>query len=351
MTAASIGASSVLCAGGFGASQVWATMRSRMSRTAASTVTDRFFEPIVMGFVPEKALDPEEADSDLHDWPARAQRMLRLAAPPLRELSVPAALSPVALYLGLPRLETTDAPWADEFAATLCTRAGLKLDKSASRAFPVGRAAALLALESALDTLAGNPSCPVIVGGVDTFLDPLLLATLEAEGRLFGPRVMDGFVPGEGAAFLLLQNVASCGPRAVQIEGAASTSDPGHRYGTEPARGEGLSQALQLLRQRVDSPAMIGSTFSALNGENFDAKLWGVAQLRHRDLFDPDMTLEHPASCFGDTGAAAGAILTVLAATALAARHRRGPALVWAASDHAERGCAVLSVSSQTSGH
>ena len=125
-------------------------------------------------------------------------------------------------------------------------------------------------------------------------------------------------------------------------DGAASTTDPGHRYGTEPARGEGLAEALQLLHGRLASPGPIASTFTGLNGENFDAKLWGVARLRHNDLFSPDMALEHPASCFGDTGAATGAVLTVLAAAALAAGHRKGPALIWAASDRGARGCTLV---------
>ena len=133
------------------------------------------------------------------------------------------------------------------------------------------------------------------------------------------------------------------------ISGAASTTDPGHRYGTEPARGEGLAEALQLMRDRQSSPiGQIAATFTGLNGENFDAKLWGVAQLRHGDLFAADMVLEHPATCFGDTGAATGAILTALAATALAAGHRAAPALVWATSDLGARGCAIVDTGGPT---
>ena len=201
----------------------------------------------------------------------------------------------------------------------------------------------LVALESALQAMSADSSRPILVGGVDTFLDLRLLATLGAEGRVHGPRVMDGFIPGEGAAFLWIEGGREPASGTPVIHGAASTTDPGHRYGTEPARGEGLAQALQLLRDRLPSPVgPIASTFTGLNGENFDAKLWGVAQLRHKDLFSANMTLEHPASCFGDTGAATGAILTALTAAALAAGHRAAPALVWAASDLGARGCTIV---------
>ena len=343
MTEAVISATSVMCAAGFGEAQVWSSVRGRVSRIRNSSVMDRHFEPIPMGLVPEEALDADDADLDALNWPARARRMLRLATPTLRELASVIGDTPVALYLGLPELTPDDSPWLDKFSEQLCARAGLKFDEAASRTFPLGRAAVLVALESALEAMSADSSRPIIVGGVDTFLDLRLLATLGAEGRVHGPRVMDGFIPGEGAAFLLLEGGGKAASGAAVISGAASTTDPGHRYGTEPARGEGLAEALQLLRDRVTSPGgPIASTFTGLNGENFEAKLWGVARLRHNDLFSPDMTLEHPASCFGDTGAATGAILTALAAAALAAGHRKGPALIWAASDRGARGCTLV---------
>jgi 3-oxoacyl-[acyl-carrier-protein] synthase I len=128
--------------------------------------------------------------------------------------------------------------------------------------------------------------------------------------------------------------------------GAASLPDPGHRYGAEPAKGEGLANALERLRAGLGSAPPVNTTFAGFNGENFDAKMWGVAQLRHTDFFSPTMAMQHPASSFGDTGAACGAIMSALAATALSQGHRSGPALVWAASDHEARACALFGTGS-----
>jgi len=174
----------------------------------------------------------------------------------------------------------------------------------------------------------------VIVGGVDSYLDLRLLAVLDSEQRILGPYVMDGFVPAEGAAFYVLSGARSPqsqvnGPRVV-VNATASAMDPGHRYGTEPARGEGLAAALTLMRQRIRQPlGPVAATSPGFNGESFDAKLWGVAQLRHSDFFSPGMVIDHPADKFGDAGAAMGAILVSLAARALAGGTRSGPALVW----------------------
>jgi 3-oxoacyl-[acyl-carrier-protein] synthase-1 len=205
-----------------------------------------------------------------------------------------------------------------------------------------------MALEHALNALETDPNGTVIVGGVDTYLDLRLLGTLDGESRILGTRVMDGFIPGEGAAFCALSGVAASragqGPRIV-VNAAASAMDPGHRYGTEPAKGEGLAMALNQVRQRAGQlPAPIGTTFAGFNGENFDAKLWGVARMRHNDLFSPAMAMDHPADKFGDAGAATGAILMALAAKSLTVGARPGPALVWAASDREARACAVVSV-------
>jgi 3-oxoacyl-[acyl-carrier-protein] synthase-1 len=120
--------------------------------------------------------------------------------------------------------------------------------------------------------------------------------------------------------------------------------DPGHRYGQAPAKGEGLALALEQLRQRMPPlPGPVATTFAGFNGESFDAKMWGVAYLRHKDLFTPAMAIEHPADKFGDAGAALGVMLVALAAESLLTGTRSGPALVWAASDREPRGCAVLS--------
>jgi 3-oxoacyl-[acyl-carrier-protein] synthase-1 len=252
----------------------------------------------------------------------------------------------VVLFIGLPELRDTEAPWLKHFPAYLQKLTDIPVDRAHSLIVAKGRASALLALEHALETLQTDPSAAVVVGGVDTYLDLRLLATLDAEKRILGPRVMDGFIPGEGAAFYLLSGEEvpkSRNGRNVVVLGAASFMDPAHRYGSEAARGEGLASALDALRQMSSAAAPIGATFAGFNGESFDTKLWGVARLRHDDFFSKEMIIDHPADKFGDTGAAIGAILMVLAARALVSGTRSGPALVWAASDQESRGCAVVS--------
>jgi 3-oxoacyl-[acyl-carrier-protein] synthase-1 len=343
-----IGATHVLCSIGGSTNQAWAAARAGIGRIVSSHVIDRHLEPVRMGLVPEAALGTLVPEIDRLPLPSRARRILALAAPSLQTVGRELGRA-VPLFIGLPELTHEEAPWVTHVPDYLHRLTGVMVDLKRSMVVPRGRAAALIALEWALDFLEANPAATVIVGGVDSYLDVRLLAGLDAEGRILGPQVMDGFVPGEGAAFFVLSGASA--PQAdangnhVVVHAAASAMDEGHRYGDAPARGEGLAVALDRARQRLhQSPAPIATTFAGFNGESFDGKLWGVARLRHHDFFSADMVIEHPADSFGDAGAAMGAILLALAAESLATGTRPGPALVWAASDREPRACAVVSV-------
>ena len=341
-------ATSALCSAGRGAEQLWASVRAGLARIGSSRVMGRQFEPIQMGLVPEDALEPElPPEVNSLPLPSRARRMLRLGAPALRSVLEHAGEQPLRLYLGLPQLSLGEAPWMRGFSIYLAKTSGITLDVPSCRVVPAGRAAALVALELAMAALEQDPSRPVVIGGIDTYLDLKLLSALDAEGRILGLEVSDGFIPGEGASFLVLAQPSAAareGP-AVTVEAAASAQDPGHRSGTAPARGEGLAAAIDLLRNRLPDPAtVVGSTFAGLNGESFDAKQWGVARMRHADFFSPDAVMSHPAQCYGDAGAAMGALLLAIGARAIAQGERRGPALIWAASDGETLGSALLSM-------
>jgi 3-oxoacyl-[acyl-carrier-protein] synthase-1 len=340
-----IGATHVLCAIGRGTDQVWASARAGIARIGNSHVMDKHFEPIQMGLVPEEGLGSLTPEIEELPLPSRARRMLRLAVPSFQAVGQNIG-RPVPVFVGLPALTPKDAPWFVHVPAYLQKLTNVPVDLQRSAIVPHGRAAGLMALELAMNAVSTDPAATVIVGGVDTFLDLLLLNSLDQEQRILGPRVMDGFIPGEGAAFFALSGSATPGAQPpVLVNGVASSMDEGHRYGTAPAKGEGLANAMAQLRQNAGKlSGPIATTFAGFNGENFDAKLWGVARTRHNDFFSPKMLIEHPADKYGDAGAATGAILLALAAKSLTEGTRRGPALVWATSDREPRACAVVSV-------
>jgi 3-oxoacyl-[acyl-carrier-protein] synthase-1 len=328
--------------------QIYASVRAGIGRNVRSAVHDRFLEPITMALVAEEEIEGLAPELDRHGLTSRQRRMVRLAAAPLREAAarLPPSNSRVPLFLGLPEARNERVS-AKAMLSHVVEQAGMPVDTSASEVFPRGRAAALLALEAALRFVVQAEGLVALVGGVDTFLDLGLLAELDREGRILGSRVMDGFVPGEGAAFVLLRSSrrrrASGLAATVQVSGVGTAQDKGHRYSDEPARGEGLSRSMDhLLKGMSGPPAPIAGVYAGFNGESFGAKEWGVARLRHSEHFASLAPLEHPADCYGDVGAASGALLLGLAQAALARGSRSGPALVFASSDRQDRACALL---------
>lgn len=91
----------------------------------------------------------------------------------------------------------------EEIVQILSESSGVAVDGSRSRTFRAGHAGTAMALVAALDEL--NKGAPaVIVGAVDSYHHPEVLAWLDAECRLHALDAENGFVPGEGAGFLLL---------------------------------------------------------------------------------------------------------------------------------------------------
>src|SRR5256885_16259929 len=93
----------------------------------------------------------------------------------------------------------------------------------------------------------------MLAGGVDTYRDLYVLGTLDMEKRVKSGANLDGFIPGEGAAFLLLADRGAASGAGLTAWGTlsvvAQAMEPGHLYSEEPYRGDGLAQALQQLAQ------------------------------------------------------------------------------------------------------
>lgn len=350
---ARITASGAVCAIGLSVEQIWAAARAGISRHASSPMHDEAFLPITMALLPDDVLPPLPPALESVPFSHGQQRCLRLALKPLCDAFAAAPqAAPVPLFVGLPEPRAqakavAEKAWLDH----LIGLSGCGIDPALSQVYPTGRSAGFAALSAALAYLAQGRGRTAVVGGVDSFLDPVRLAELVAEERVLGERRMDGFVPGEGAAFVVLTNAPALnGADSTIVQALGMANDPGHRYSPAPSKGEGLADAIEMMRTQLGAPRAAAEViFAGLNGEGDGAKEWGVAQLRHRDVINPEAMLEHPADRFGDLGAAVGAMLLALADASLRSAHRQGPALVWASSDREPRGCAWLDLESAAS--
>jgi 3-oxoacyl-[acyl-carrier-protein] synthase-1 len=300
-------------------------------------------EATVMALLPDDALEPGLAAArPLLRTPWQA-RLIALATAALAE-AAPSARDPVVVMLGLPdRREVSDVPTPPEIWASLHRTTGLAIDEQRSGVFMFGRAAMFAAYRAAEAACRQDPGRTIVCGAVDSYADPDRVAREEQHRRTIGGESpTDGRALGEAAGFLVLQAAQQRRRDSVEVLGAAIVDDPGHRFGNEPARGEGVADAIEQLRVQVGATRPFAGVWAGMTGESHDGKLWGVATLRHRDLIDAHTRLEHPADRIGDAGAGLGALLFVGAHARLARARRPGPVLLWAASDHGPCGCAAM---------
>lgn len=326
------------------AAQTASSVRAGICRYRESSIMNRRFRPMTLALLPDEALPALAEGLADRGLTTRQARMLRLAGPALRE-ACESLEERVPLFLATPEPHgDRPAPFEAgslELLAIQAGECGARIDRDASRVFPLGRAGGLHALAAALEALAaGAPA--VLVGGVDSHLDLHLLGTLDLEERVLAEGVMDGFCPGEGAAFLLLRP-AEGGASGCLVHPPGLASETGHRYSSEPHRGEALAEALRAaLAALGGKPAH--TVLASLNGESFGAKEWGVAVLRNRaGLADP-FRLEHPAEGYGDAGAATAPLLLGIAAIGLRRGWLEGPALAWCSSERESRGAACVTL-------
>ncbi len=332
---------------GLSAAETAASVRSATMRFTEASFLDKRFEPFVLAEVPEDGL-PELAEGlGGVGLTNRESRMMRLGTVAIREClrALPRGEPAPALALALPETETTRPLDGKAFLQCFAQQTGRAFDVGTSDASHRGRAGGLVAIDQAAETIRAGRAKFMLAGGIDTFRDLYVLGALDMEKRVKSAANLDGFIPGEGAGFVLLANrAAAAGLRPLAaVSRVAQALENGHLYSEEPYRGEGLATAVGQLVQSGEVAGPFGEVYSSMNGEGHWAKEWGVASLRNRGAFQSEHGMHHPADCFGDTGAACGPLMVALAAAGINGGYRRSPAVVYGSSDRGAR--AVLAVS------
>jgi len=131
-----------------------------------------------------------------------------------------------------------------------------------------------------------------------------VLSWLDAEMRLHAHDVDDGFIPGEGAAFLLL---ADEGPHAPHWEVASLRNAPETSwFRDEPNVGEAMTNIVHGLRE----VGPIGWVMSDVNGQRARVLEWAMVQTR---ALERAITHVRLPELLGDVGAASGPLMCALA--------------------------------------
>ena len=282
-----------------------------------------------------------------------AERLLPLAHSVLEEVAGTLATAPrpyrghVDLWLSLPEarpgLSERDV---ETTAASLA--AALRASGTPLRAEVVGRGHAGVArgIERAVQATARGEESLMVVLGVDSYLHPETFVWLEGN-RSFGPDARSGFAPGEGAGCLVLASARlrkSLGLPCLAVVGGVGTAQERRLPGSETGSfGEGMTAAVLAALARSSLPSeAVDTVYCDLNGERYRSEEWGFVALRAPSAFRA-LRYEAPADCWGDMGAASGALLGMLAVRSWARGYARGPrALVMTGSTSGLRGAILL---------
>jgi len=332
-------ASGVLTAAGANAKMTAASVLGGINAYQASAILNKQFNPMTLALVPDDALPPLEEELLNKKLSSRQQRMLRLATPALLQATECVQQALPLLLCGPEKMPGRRSVVSDNFLQQLVLQTQAPIDLDNSYVFPDGRAGGLYALETAMHMLEQGTFKQIILGGVDSYLDLSLLASLDHDDRVLAEGVVDGFAPAEGAAFMVLQ-LAGNQP-GIKIYPPGVADEPGHRYSQQPYMGDGLANAVsEALSAAGGEP--VKTVFSSFNGENFNAKEWGVAALRNQQHLDPDFDIQHPADCYGDLGAATAPVLMVLAHLGLGKGAYKRPAMICVSSEIQQRAAVYM---------
>lgn len=321
-------------------------VKAGVSAYRESNYFDEYYNNIRVATVPDVALEScLDEESLTCPMAARHARMLQMAKLALSEIMpmLPKG-EKLPLFLAGPEpMGISDQPLNVSFIENLALQTGVNLDLEQCRVSSLGRVGGLNSIRLAFRYLESTNTKFVLVGGVDTFYDKDTLDYISKKKRLLCGEVMDGFIPGEAAGFLLLTNHPSAmtADRRPFVFEPGSGSEKGHLYSEETYTGDGLSTAVMVALKNANT-SKIQTLYSSMNGESFFAKEHGVAMIRNNEALDEKMKLEHPADCFGDLGAASGIVMIGLSATNILTKRDATPILVCCSSDREQRSAVVI---------
>ncbi|WP_341938821.1 hypothetical protein [Marinimicrobium sp. C2-29] len=332
---------------GGSAPMVWAAAGAGINRYTLSRFVDDNGDPIRLAPVPDAVFDQPGWEIDEGDQYSEPQdHAIKMALHALAQITEQGALpaqAPLVLAMNEPELEADCLP-LDKLKANLALSGHAWLNPELLRSLHSGRAAGIEAMEFAYDYLADVYPDGMVIGASDSPNNYTRLRVPEQQNRLMTLGPTDGYVPGEGAAFIVL----TAEPRKAMVEDGkvlvvhppGLAQEPGDWFSDEPYLGEGLDAAFKAVLEHYAGPP-IHSIYSSMNGERYWAKEYGVAMIRSQKRLG-DAHLVHPAEYYGDLGSATAPSLMALAAFDLLNNPNADAHLVYSSSDTGLRGALIL---------
>lgn len=219
--------------------------------------------------------------------------------------------------------------------------------------FPNGHAAGLLALDQAAKSVAQGEIDFAVIGGVDSLLHGQCVHWLQRERKLLNKQNPAGLIPGEAAAFIVVESERHARARSAKVLARLTAVQLGKESVPpgKPSSAEALTQVVRALLAALPADQRnVLRIVIDLNGERWRFFEWSMADGRSPPPAPTFRQLWHPADCLGDVGAATGPALLAIAARAFERGYAVGDVLPVITSSESGERAAVAVLAANTSG-
>lgn len=163
------------------------------------------------------------------------------------------------------------------------------------------------ALKQACEELHQGMWERVVFGGVDSLVDMVTLSELVSSGDAMFQGDGEGVIPGEGAAYLVLEKQSSVGAMAC-IDALCAASEPNHNQAHEKEMTCLATAIRNVMENAGTTPDKLDSIVLPFSGLTLEAMEWHRALesvWSRRENISRNFETFHPATTLGATGAAA----------------------------------------------
>lgn len=220
--------------------------------------------------------------------------------------------------------------------------------------FDIGNSGMMFAMTDAMNAMHDNKYKMAMLVGVDTLVGYDDLKYFNDKNRLKTELNSTGFMPGEAAAAILIENQSSAQKRGAPIEAiiqsCATGFEPNSVLSEAKPSAVGLSKVINTIVEAEDSKKIIiDIIISDINGEDYRFHELGLLHTKGLTKIQGEKIVLHPASVLGDTGAASAGISICVAVRGMARGYLKSSeakelsnALILSSSDTGERGGILL---------
>ncbi|KQX27864.1 3-oxoacyl-ACP synthase [Variovorax sp. Root434] len=208
-----------------------------------------------------------------------------------------------------------------------------------------GHVSVAVALLRARQLIGASVAKQVVVAASDSLLDGAALADCEARDRLLTSENSDGFIPGEGAAALLVEPLRAQPWGQLVCRGIGFAVEKSHIDSEEPLRADGLTAAIkQSLQEAGCNESVLDFKIIDASGGQYVFKeatlAFGRIDRTRRTEFD----VWHPADCIGEVGAPVGLAMVAVLKTACEKAYAKGSnVLLHLGNDDGKRAAMIFS--------